>query len=258
MERLYSRQAVRECLRAKRRAIRKLFIGEGVEDAPIIREIRALAQEQQVPIAAAKRDFLATISRDTQGIALEVDEYPYDDLDDIFDQATERNEPPFVLVLDGIQDPHNFGSLIRSADAAGVHGVVIGERRSVGVTPAVVNASSGAAEHMRIAQVVNLARAIDEIKQREVWVAALDSEAKQSIYDADLRGGLALVVGSEGEGVHRLIRDKADFVLRLPMRGQVESLNASVAGAIAMFEAVRQREAVKQHRPVRVFVRLLA
>ena len=122
-----------------------------------------------------------------------------------------------------------------------MHGIVIGDRRSVGVTPAVVNASSGAAEHMRVAQVVNLARAIDEIKQHDIWVAALDGEAKQSIYDADLRGGLALVVGGEGEGVHRLLREKADFVLRLPMHGQVESLNASVAGAIAMFEAVRQR-----------------
>ena len=242
MERLYSRQAVRECLRAKRRVIRKLLIGEGVEDAPILREIRALAQEQRVPIATAKRDFLTTVSRDTQGVALEVDDYPYDDLDGIFDQATKRHESPFVLALDGIQDPHNFGNLIRTADAAGVHGVVISERRSVSVTPAVVNASSGATEHIRVAQVVNLVRAIDEIKQRDVWVAALDGAAQQSIYDADLRGGLALIIGGEGEGVHRLLREKADFVLRLPMNGQVESLNASVAGAIAMFEAVRQRD----------------
>lgn len=241
MDRLYSRQAVRECLRAKRRVIRRLFIGESVEEAPIIREIRALAQEQRVPIAAAKRDFLTTISRDTQGVALEVDDYPYADLDDILDYAAERNESPFVLMLDGIQDPHNFGSLIRTANAAGVHGVVIGDRRSVGVTPAVVNTSSGAAEHMRVAQVVNLARAVGELKEREVWVAALDGEAKQLIYKADLRGALALVVGSEGEGVHRLLREQADFVLRLPMHGQVESLNAAVAGAIAMFEAVRQR-----------------
>jgi 23S rRNA (guanosine2251-2'-O)-methyltransferase len=244
MDRLYSRQAVRECLRAKRRVMRRLLIGEGVEDAPILREIRALAQQQRVPISAAKRDFLHTVSPHAQGVALEVDDYPYVDLDDILDDARERGEPPFVLVLDGLQDPHNVGSLIRTADAAGAHGVVLAERRSASVTPAVVNASSGAAEHMRVAQVVNLARAIDELKAADVWVAALHGEATQSIYQTDLRGALAIVVGGEGEGVHRLVRDKADFVLRLPMHGQVESLNAAVAGAVALYEAVRQRNPI--------------
>lgn len=241
MDRLFSRQAVRECLRAKRRVMRRLLIGEGVEDAPIVREIRMLAQQQRVPIGAAKRDFLNTISPHAQGVALEVEDYPYVDVDDILDHARERGAPPFVLILDGLQDPHNVGSLIRTADAAGAHGVVLAERRSASVTPAVVNASSGAAEHMRVAQVVNLARAIDELKAAEVWVAALHGAAAQSIYQADLRGALAIVVGGEGEGVHRLVRDKADFVLRLPMRGQVESLNAAVAGAVALYEAVRQR-----------------
>ena len=241
MEKLYSRQAVRECLRAKRRVIRRLHMGEGVEDAPIIRDIRALAQQQRIPISNANRDFLASISRETQGVALEVDDYPYADLDDIYAAAAARNEPAFILVLDSLQDPHNVGSLIRTADAAGVHGVVMGERRSAGVTPAVVNASSGAAEHMLVAQVVNVARAIDEMKARETWVAALAGEAKQSIYQCDLRGALAIIVGSEGEGVHKLLRDKADFLLRLPMHGKVESLNASVAGAVALYEAVRQR-----------------
>jgi 23S rRNA (guanosine2251-2'-O)-methyltransferase len=241
MEKLYSRQAVRECLRAKRRVIRRLHIGEGVEDAPIIREIRALAQQQRVPVSTANRDFLASISRESQGVALEVDDYPYVDLDDIYDLAAERSETPFILVLDSLQDPHNVGSLMRTAEAAGVHGVVLGERRSAGVTPAVVNASSGAAEHLRVAQVVNVARAVDEMKGRETWVAALAGEAKQSIYQCDLRGALAIIVGSEGEGVHKLLRDKADFLLRLPMHGKVESLNASVAGAVALYEAVRQR-----------------
>jgi len=241
IERLYSRQAVRECLRAKRRVIHRLLIGEGVEDAPVIREIRTLAHDRRAPIVTVKRDFLATVSRETQGVALEVEGYPYVELDAIFDQATARGEAPFLLVLDGLQDPHNVGSLIRTADAAGVHGVVIGTRRSAGVTPAVVNTSSGAAEHMHIAQVVNLARATRQIKARDVWVAVLDGAAKQTLYEADLRGGLALTIGGEGEGVHRLTRDTADFILSLPMRGQVESLNAAVAGAIALFEAVRQR-----------------
>ncbi len=242
MERLYSRQAVRECLRARRRAVYRLLIGEGVEDAPIIREIRALAQQQRVPVSAVRRDALNAISAHAQGIALEVGDYPYASLDEIFAAAEARNEPPFILILDSLQDPQNFGNLIRTAEAAGLHGVVIGVRRSVTVTPAVVNASSGAAEHMRVAQVVNLARAVEAIKARDVWVAALHGEAQRTIYEADLRGALALIVGSEGEGVSRLLRERADFVLRLPMRGQVASLNAAVAGAVAIYEALRQRE----------------
>lgn len=241
MERLYSRQAVRECLRARRRAIHRLLIGEGVEDAPIIREIRALAQQQRIPISTVRRDALNAISPHAQGVALEVDAYSYAGLDDIFAEAEARSEPPFILILDSLQDPQNFGSLVRTAEAAGVHGIVIGERRSVGVTPAVVNASSGAAEHMRVAQVVNLARAVETIKTRDVWVAALHAEAPRVIYKADLRGALALIIGSEGEGVSRLLRDRADFVLRVPMRGRVASLNAAVAGAVAIYEALRQR-----------------
>lgn len=241
MERLYSRQAVRECLRARRRAVHRLLIAEGVEDAPIIREIRALAQRQRVPIQAVRRDVLNAISPHAQGVALEVGDYPYVGLDDIFTEAAARNEPPLILVLDSLQDPQNFGNLIRTAEAAGAHGVVIGERRSAEVTPAVVNASSGAAEHMRVARVVNLARAVEAIQARDVWVAALHAEAPRLIYEADLRGALALIVGSEGEGVSRLLRDKADFVLRLPMRGRLASLNAATAGAIAIYEALRQR-----------------
>jgi 23S rRNA (guanosine2251-2'-O)-methyltransferase len=241
MERLYSRQAVRECLRARRRAVHRLLIGEGVEDAPIIREIRALAQQQRVPIATVGRDALHAVSPHTQGVAAEVGAYPYADLDAILAQARARSEPPLVLVLDSLQDPHNLGSLIRTAEATGVHGIVIGKRRSVGVTPAVVNASSGAAEHMRVAQVVNLARAVEEMKAHEMWIVALHGEAQRTIYETDLRGALAFIVGSEGEGVGRLLRDKADFVVRLPMRGQVESLNAAVAGAVALYEALRQR-----------------
>jgi 23S rRNA (guanosine2251-2'-O)-methyltransferase len=243
MERLYSRQAVRECLRARRRKIHKLLIAEGVEDAPIIREIRALAQQQRAPATSARRDFLNTISPHHQGVALEVREYPYVDLDDLLSEGSpSESEHPLILILDALQDPQNFGNLIRTAEAVGVTGIIIGERRSVAVTPAVVNASSGAVEHMRVARVVNLARAVDELKEHDIWVAALHGDpSAQSIYDTDLRGALALIVGGEGEGVNRLLRDKADFVLKLPMRGQVESLNAGVAGSVALYEVLRQR-----------------
>ncbi|MCS7057087.1 MAG: 23S rRNA (guanosine(2251)-2'-O)-methyltransferase RlmB, partial [Thermoflexales bacterium] len=237
VERLYSRHAVRECLRARRRTIHRLLFAEGIEDAPIIREIRTLAQQQGVPIHTVKRDALNAISPHAQGVALEVSSYPYVDLDAIFAEAVTQGNPPFILILDSLQDPQNLGSLIRTAEAAGLHGIVIGKRRSVEVTPAVVNASSGAAEHMRVAQVVNLARTVEAVKARDVWVVALHGDAQRTIYDADLRGALALIVGSEGEGVSRLLRDKADLLLRLPMRGRVASLNAAVAGAVAMYEA---------------------
>ncbi len=242
MDRLYGRHAVHECLRAKRRQISKLLLADGIQDAPIIREIVALAKAQQVQTVQAKREFFDQISTHAQGVALEVNSYPYVDIDVFFALAQERREPPLLLMLDSLQDPQNFGNLIRTAEAVGVHGIIISERRSAAVTPAVVNTSAGAVEHMQIAQVVNLARTVDELKKRDVWIAALQDDPRaQEIYKVDLKGSFALIVGSEGEGVSRLLRDKADFLVELPMRGQIESLNASVAGAVALYEIWRQR-----------------
>lgn len=243
MDRIYSRHGVRECLRAKRRSFQKLWLAEGVDDAPVLREIQQLAQSARVPIASAKRDTLNAVTQHHQGVLLDAGAYPYADLDMILARADERGEPPFVLVLDAIQDTQNFGALIRTAEAVGVHGVVIPERRSAGVTPAVVNASSGASEHMLIAPVVNLTRAIEALKQRDIWVSALDGgPGAQPLFKADLKGRLAIVVGSEGEGVHRLVRETCDFVLSLPMLGRIESLNAAMAGSVALYEALRQRQ----------------
>ncbi len=240
MEKLYSRHAVHECLRAGRRRVHRVLIAEGVEDAPILRAIRQLAEVRRVPVLHVPRQQINAVSPQAQGVVAEVSEYPYADFDDVL-RALDAVEQPLLLILDGLQDPHNVGNLLRTAEAAGVAGVVLGQRRSVGITPAVVNASSGASEHLRIARVVNLARAVEALKARDVWVAALHGAAPQTIYQADLRGRLALIVGSEGEGVHRLLRDRADFVLRIPMRGQIGSLNAATAGAIALYEAFRQR-----------------
>lgn len=242
MDRLYGRHAVHECLRARRRQASRLLLGDGVQEAPIIREIVSLAKAQHVPIVPTKRDFLDQVSTHAQGVALEVNAYPYVEMDALLARAAERNEAPLLLMLDSLQDPQNFGNLIRTAEAVGVHGVIISERRSAAVTPAVVNSSAGAVEHMLVAQVVNLARAVDDLKKRDVWIAALQGDPRaQEIYKVDLKGAFALIVGSEGEGVSRLLRDKADFLIRLPMRGQVESLNASVAGAVALYEMWRQR-----------------
>ena len=243
MERLYGRHAVHECLRARRRQIGKVLMAEGMQSAPILQDIVALAQAQRVPVTSAPRELFDQVSPHSQGVLLEVDEYPYADLDDMVEGTGDANEAaPLILILDSLQDPQNFGNLMRTAEAVGVSGLVIPERRSASITPAVVNASAGATEHLRIARVVNLARAVDLLKKSEVWVAALQDDARaQDIYEANLKGALALIVGSEGEGVSRLLRDKADYVVKLPMRGKIESLNASVAGAVALYEIVRQR-----------------
>jgi len=242
MERLYGRHAVHECLRAHRRHISKVLMAEGLQAAPILQNIVALAQAQRVPVTTAPRDLFDQVSPHSQGVLLEVDEYPYADFDDIVDGI--NGAAPLILILDSLQDPQNFGNLMRTAEAVGASGLVIPERRSASISPAVVNASAGATEHLRIARVVNLARAVDQLKKSDIWVAALQDDARaQDIYAANLKGALALIVGSEGEGVSRLLRDKADYVVKLPMRGQIESLNASVAGAVALYEIVRQRGA---------------
>ena len=160
----------------------------------------------------------------------------------MLDLAQQRGEPPLILLLDVIQNPQNLGTLLRTAEAVGAHGVIIPQRRGVEVTQAVVNASSGASEHMLVAQVVNLVVAITELKEHEVWITGLDNLPEARPLDqADLRGAIGLVVGNEGEGMRRLVRESCDFLVKLPMRGQVDSLNAAVAGSIVMYEILRQR-----------------
>jgi 23S rRNA (guanosine2251-2'-O)-methyltransferase len=177
-----------------------------------------------------------------QGVILEASGYPYRNLEDILDLARTRGEPPFVLILDTLNDPQNFGALLRTAEAVGVHGVLLPLARTVAVTPAVVNASSGACEHLLIAQ-MNLSQAIDELREANVWTVGLD-ESPESKDPSEMRldGGLALVVGSEGEGIRPLVRSKCDFLLRLPMQGRIESLNAAVAGSVSLYLAYFARQ----------------
>ena len=167
--------------------------------------------------------------------------HSYVAVEDILAIAEERGEDPFVLVLDGIEDPHNLGSIMRSADGAGVHGVIIPERRAVGLTAAVAKTSAGAIEHLAVAKVTNIGRTIEFLQEKGLWVAGADMQG--TLYtEADLTGPLALVIGNEGKGISRLVKEKTDFLLRIPMQGRVSSLNASVAAALFMYEAVRQRE----------------
>lgn len=242
---LYGRQAVREALRAARRRPYRLLIAEKLERAPIIEETLDLASRTGIPLVSAPRQELDRIglSDAHQGIALEVSPYPYSDLETMLNLAKERNEPPLLLLLDLIQDTHNLGSLLRSAEAVGVHGVVIQERRAASITPAAVNTSSGAVEHMLIAQVTNLAQTIEQLKRLEIWIAGLDRGREAiALTRADLTLPLAIVVGNEGSGLRRLVRERCDWLIEIPMRGRIESLNAAVAGSLLLYEALRQRE----------------
>jgi 23S rRNA (guanosine2251-2'-O)-methyltransferase len=175
-------------------------------------------------------------------VLAEADAFAYTDLDDVLASAEARGEPPLLLALDSLQDPQNFGSLLRTALAVGVHGVIIPEHRAVGVTPAVSNASAGAVEHLQVARVTNLVRSLNTLKRRDVWVYGLAVDAPRPYWTADLNGPLALVVGSEGGGLGRLVREACDALVQIPMApGSIQSLNASVAGSLVLYEAYRQR-----------------
>ena len=238
-ELIYSRNAVHEVLRAGRRQIFSIEIADSVQDKGKIEDILKLAQQQKVKVSRVPRPKLDKVHQNNQGIVAEVSGYPYSDVVDILDSA--KSELPFLLMLDSLQDPQNFGSLIRTAEALCVHGIVIPLARSVDMTPAVVNASSGASEHMLIAQ-ANLSQTIDALKANDIWVVGLDQAgAEVEAGSRHLKGALALVVGSEGEGLHDLVRKKCDIVLKLPMKGKIESLNAAVAGSVALYLAYLNR-----------------
>jgi 23S rRNA (guanosine2251-2'-O)-methyltransferase len=238
-EYIYSRNAVYETLRAKRRQVFSIEMAEGVQEKGRIEDILKLAQGQKIKVQRAPRAKLDRINQNHQGVVAEVDGYPYSDVIEILERAGE--EPPFVLILDSLQDPQNFGTLLRTAEAAGVHGLIIPLARTVQVTPAVVNASSGASEHMLIAR-SNLSQAIEALRENDVWIAGLDRQGTEIGVDSrHLKGALGLVVGAEGEGLHELTQKKCDVVLRLPMKGRIESLNAAVAGSIVVYLAYLAR-----------------
>ncbi len=241
---LFGRQAVHESLRAGRRQPTRLLLLEGAARAPIIDAITAAAQQRRIPIEKCSRQLLErTLGHEEhQGVALETSAYPYADVHAILDLARARQEPPLLLLLDLIQDIHNLGSLLRTAEAVGVHGVMIQERRAPGVTPATVNTSSGAVEHLLVAQVTNLAKEIERLKALDVWIAGLeDAPGARSYVETNMTLPLAIVVGSEGAGLRRLVRERCDWLVSIPMRGQINSLNAAVAGSLALYEALRQR-----------------
>ena len=233
---IYSRNAVYETLRAKRREIFRIQIAEGVQEKGNLVEVLKLAKERKIPVERVARPKLDKIHQNHQGVVAEVSAYSYSDEIEILEYARQKSELPFVLILDSLNDPQNFGTLLRTAEAIGVHGVIIPLAHTVEVTPAVVNASSGASEHLRIAR-TNLSQAIDTLKDADVWIVGIDQngETVSEKTDKHLRGAVGLVVGSEGEGIRPLVRSKCDILIKLPMRGKVESLNAAVAGSVALY-----------------------
>lgn len=239
---VYSRNAVYEALRAGRRDVYKILVSEGAHEKGRLVDILRMAKERNVPVEKVQRGRLDKVHENHQGVVAEVGEYTYSDIIDMLDQARSKDEPPFILLLDSLNDPQNFGTLLRTAEVVGVHGVVIPLAHTVEVTPAVVNASSGASEHLRVAR-SNLAQAIDALKAENVWVVGLDQngETVGERTQRHLMGAVGLVVGSEGVGIRQLTRTKCDIILQLPMRGQIESLNAAVAGSVALYLAYLAR-----------------
>lgn len=236
------RNPVYEALRAGRRQVFRLWVAEGVQDKGRLSEILSLAARRKCSVERVPRPRLDSIAENHQGLALEASGYPYSNLLDILDLAEQRGEQPFLLILDLIQDPQNLGTLLRTAEAVGVHGVLLPLRRTATVTPAVVHASSGVSEHLLITQ-LNLAQGIVALKEKGIWVIGLEGSSEaQDINRLRLDGPLALVVGNEASGMRLLVRDSCDLLMRLPMRGKVESLNAAVAGSVALYLAWQHRQ----------------
>lgn len=241
LDKLEGRNPVIEALRSDR-TINKILVAKGEREGSI-NQIIALSKQKGIVVQDVDRAKLDKISstRAHQGVIAYAAVKEYVDVDDILNVAESKGEPPFVIILDEISDAHNLGSILRTADCVGAHGVIIPKRRAVGLTPAVSKASAGAIEYVPVARVTNIAQTIDYLKKKNIWVVGTDASGEKSFYKSDLTGPVALVIGSEGEGMGKLVREKCDFVVNIPMKGRISSLNAAVAGAIVMYEILKQR-----------------
>lgn len=242
-DRIEGKNPVLEALRSGR-PINKVFI-EKDNDDPVLARIASLARANDIPVQYVDRRKLdmMSLTRVHQGVILEAAVKEYVQVDDILEIASQRGEDPFIVILDGITDTNNFGSIIRSAECAGVHGIIIPKRRSATLNATVAKVAAGAEEYMAIARVTNLAQTIRDLKKKGIWVAGADPGGEKTYYEAELNGPIALVIGSEGEGISRIVREECDFLVRIPMKGKISSLNAGVAAALIMFEISRNRDA---------------
>ena len=237
---IYGKNSIIEAYNSKK-TIKKLIVLKGLKDEKINAIIDAL-RSSGTAIDFKERNYFDNekLPKANQGIVAEIEEFTYVDVVDIIDYAKEKNEPPFVLVLDEIEDPYNFGAIIRTAECMGCHGIIIKNRHQAMVTGVVVSASAGATNYMRIAKVNNIKNAIEELKKLGLWVACADMDG-ESIYNANLKGPICLVVGAEGNGVSRLVKENCDFVVKIPMKGHIDSFNVSVATGIILAEIYKQR-----------------
>jgi 23S rRNA (guanosine2251-2'-O)-methyltransferase len=244
---VYGVNPVRELLAAGSE-VSELWLQEGgVRSAP---ELERLAREAGATVRHGPRNRLDRVAGSDrhQGVVAVVADFRYSELGDLLAAAKEAREPPLLVVLDGVEDPHNLGAVIRSTQALGAHGVVIPRDRAVGVTAAAAKASAGAVERCKVARVTNIARSLEELKEGGIWTVALAADGDRTLEGVDLAGPIALVLGSEGEGVRPLVRRSCDFIARIPMKGGFESLNVSATAAVALYEAARQRAAARQKR----------
>ena len=234
------RNAVTEAFRSGK-TVDKLFLQDGVRDAGVSSIVR-FAKKQDTVISYVSKKLLDEMSETGkhQGVIARISAYEYSTLDDIFELAEKKNEQPFVFLLDEIVDPHNLGAIIRTADVCGAHGVIIPKNRAVGLTPTAVKASAGAISYIPVVKVTNLKNTIDELKKKGMWFACADMKGTV-MYDCDLTGSIGLVIGNEGSGVSRLVKDNCDYIVSIPVRGSIDSLNASVAAGVLAYEIVRQR-----------------
>lgn len=242
-EMIAGKHSVLEALRSGR-TINKIWIADNAQKhltLPILAEAKAAG----VIVQTADKRKLDQMAEGVQhqGVVAQVAAYAYAEVDDLIARAKEKGEQPFLLLLDEIEDPHNLGSILRTAECTGVHGIIIPKRRAVGLTATVSKTSAGAVEYVPVARVTNLAQTIEDLKERGVWIAGADVDAKQELYRNDFTIPIAIVIGNEGRGIGRLIKQKCDFLVKLPMFGQLNSLNASVAASVFMYEVVRQRHA---------------
>lgn len=239
-QKIEGRNAVLEAFRAGK-TIDKLYVLEGCQDGPV-RTIVREAKKHDTIVNFVEKERLDQLSetRKHQGVIAVAAAYAYAEVEDILAAAEQKGEPPFLILLDGIEDPHNLGAIIRTANLAGAHGVIIPKRRAVGLTATVAKASAGAINYTPVAKVTNLSATIGELKERGIWFVCADMEGTE-MYQLDLKGPIGLVIGSEGDGVGKLVRENCDFAASIPMKGDIDSLNASVAAGVLAFEIVRQR-----------------
>lgn len=241
-DQIEGRNAVLEYLESGK-DINKILITKG-EKHGSINKIIAIAKERKIIISELERSKLNQIAQteNNQGVIAIVPPYDYCEVEDILEVAKKRQEEAFILILDGIEDPHNLGSIIRTAETAGVHGIIIPKRRACGINSTVSKVSAGAVQHMKIARVNNINETIKFLKQNDIWICGTDGQAKTYYFQQDFKMPIAIIIGSEGYGMSRLVKENCDFLVKIPMKGKITSLNASVSAGIVMYEATRQRE----------------